>query len=92
MDVWIDGQSATLIRQRLESGPYPDAAAVVHEALRLLDERDRVQALRAELQVGLDQIDRGETVDFTLELLDELASEAEQNARAGKPVRDAVMP
>ncbi len=92
MDVRVDGRSATLIRQRVASGRFADAAAVVREALRLLDERDHGQALRAELQIGLDQIERGETVDFTPELLDELTIEAEQNAREGKPIRDAVKP
>lgn len=92
MDVWLDGQSATLIRQRVASGRFADAAAVVREALQLLDERDRGEALRAELQIGLEQIARGEVVDFTPELLDDLTREAEQNAREGKPVRDAVKP
>jgi antitoxin ParD1/3/4 len=92
MNVLIDGQSERLIRERVDSGRYPDAPAVVREALRLLDERDRLQELRAELQIGLEQIERGEVVDYTPELLDELAREAEQNAKDGKPVRDAVKP
>ena len=57
-----------------------------------MDERDRAQALRADLQIGLEQIERGEVGDFTPELLDELAREAEQNARDGEPVWDAVKP
>lgn len=92
MQVLVDGQSEALIRRKVDTGHYPDASAVVREALRLLDERDRLQALRADLQVGLDQIDRGDVVEFTPELLDDLAREAEQNARDGEPVRDAVKP
>lgn len=90
MNVRVDAHSETLIRQKVDSGLYADASAVVHDALRLLDEHDRVRVLRAELQIGLDQIERGEVIEFTPELLDDLAREAEQNARDGKPVRDAV--
>ncbi len=57
-----------------------------------MDDRDRMQALRDELQVGLEQIERGAVIDFTPDLLDELAREAEQNARDGKPIREAVKP
>ena len=80
------------IDEKVRSGQYPDASAVVREALRLLDERERVDELRVELQIGLAQIERGETVEYTPELLEQLAHEAERNARLGKPVKDAVTP
>jgi len=73
MNVIVDAHSETLNRQRVDSGRYPDASAVVSAALRMLDEHDRVQELRANLQIGLDQIERGEVVEFTPELLDDLA-------------------
>ncbi|MDP9366608.1 MAG: type II toxin-antitoxin system ParD family antitoxin [Chloroflexota bacterium] len=92
MNVLIDAASEIVIRERVESGRYPDAAAVVRDALRLLDERGRLEALRAELRIGLEQAERGEVVDFTPELLDALARDAERNARDGKPVRDVVKP
>ncbi len=92
MQVPVNGQAEQLIRQKVAGGLYPNPSAVVREALRLLDERDRLETLRAELRIGLEQIERGEVVDFTPELLDELVLESEQNARDGKPVRDAVKP
>ena len=71
-----------------------DAATVVREAMRLLIERDHqhAHALRAELRIGLEQIERGDLVDVSPDLLDQLVDEAEENARNGKPVRDAVKP
>jgi hypothetical protein len=40
----------------------------------------------------LEQIERGEVIEFTPELLEELVREAEENMRLGKPVRSAVRP
>jgi antitoxin ParD1/3/4 len=52
----------------VESGLYLSASEVVREALRLLEERDMLQALkheelRREIQIGIDQADRGELLD-----------------------------
>jgi antitoxin ParD1/3/4 len=93
MQVDLDPRVAGLIRQQVESGQYHNASEVVGEAMRLMLERDRrLQQLRAEVAIGVEQFERGEVVDFTLELLDELSREAEENARKGKPVKDAVKP
>lgn len=43
MIVRLDAHSETLIRQKVDSGRYADASAVVHDALRLLDEHDRLR-------------------------------------------------
>ena len=92
MRVDLDAQFAALVRGKGESGSYADAEDVVRAAPRLLDEHDRHSALRAELLIGFPQIERGERVDFTPELLDQLVGESEEDARAGKPVKDAVGP
>ncbi|HET8524825.1 MAG TPA: hypothetical protein VFL82_16460 [Thermomicrobiales bacterium] len=56
------------------------------------DRERRLQELRADIAVGLEQIERGEVIEFTPELLEELVREAEENMRLGKPVRSAVRP
>jgi antitoxin ParD1/3/4 len=68
MNVSLTPELEKLIQDKVKSGRYLSASEVVREALRLLEERDRVQqikldALRRELQVGIDQIERGEVVD-----------------------------
>ena len=68
MNVSLTPELEQLIRTKVQSGLYLSASEVVREALRLLEERDRVQAmklaeLRKEIQVGLDQADRGELLD-----------------------------
>ncbi|MBS3800181.1 MAG: type II toxin-antitoxin system ParD family antitoxin [Thioalkalivibrio sp.] len=65
MNVSLTPQLETLIRRKLDSGLYHSASEVIREALRLLEERDTLQAaklerLRDDLGEGLDALDRGE--------------------------------
>jgi len=68
MNVSLTPELEKLIQDKVKSGRYLSASEVVQEALRLLEERDRTQeikldALRRDLQVGIDQIERGEIID-----------------------------
>ena len=59
MNVSLTPQLEDLIKRKVESGLYGSASEVIREALRLLDERDRLHAmrleeLRAEIKKGLD--------------------------------------
>ncbi len=68
MNVSLTPELEQLIHKKVESGLYLSASEVVREALRLLEERDRLNALkleelRKEIQVGIDQADRGELLD-----------------------------
>jgi antitoxin ParD1/3/4 len=68
MGVSLTPEIERLILEKVESGLYLSANEVLHEALRLLEERDKVQAmkleeLRKEIRIGLDQADRGELLD-----------------------------
>lgn len=59
MNVNLTPQLEELVRSKVESGLYGSASEVVREALRLMDEQDRVRAakleqLRAEVRRGLD--------------------------------------
>jgi len=52
------------VKQKVESGLYNNASEVVRESLRLMLERDAMlQRLKAEIEVGLGQLQRGEGVD-----------------------------
>ena len=70
MNVSLTPKLEELIKQKVESGMYNSSSEVVREALRLLDERDKIMEMRLaefnrEIQIGLDQLDRGEYVEFT---------------------------
>ena len=59
MNVNLTPQLEALVRSKVESGLYNSASEVVREALRLMDEKDRVYAaklaqLKTELRRGLD--------------------------------------
>jgi len=92
MHVAIKPQDEEVIRQRIETGQFDDAADVVHAALNALEERDRFNRLQAELKIGLDQFERGEGAPFTRERFEQIKSRAYENWRNGKPIKDAVKP
>jgi antitoxin ParD1/3/4 len=53
------------VSRELASGKYGSEAEVVSAALRLLEQRERkLDALRAAIQVGVDQLERGEFVEI----------------------------
>jgi antitoxin ParD1/3/4 len=53
-----------LVRRKVASGRYESASAVVHEGLRLLEERDRdVRQMKQEIELGWQQTERGEVHD-----------------------------
>ena len=68
MNVSLTPELEQLIHTKVDSGLYLSASEVVREALRLLEERDRVNAMKLEelrrtIQIGIDQANRGELLD-----------------------------
>ena len=54
-----------LVRQEMATGKYASPDQMLLEAVRLLAERNRRRdALRQEVQIGRDQLDRGEYTDY----------------------------
>ncbi|MFT7389630.1 MAG: antitoxin ParD1/3/4 [Candidatus Endobugula sp.] len=65
MNVLLRPQLEHFVKQKVNTGLYNSASEVLREALRLLEEQDNVKqhkldALRKDLDVGLEQLDRGE--------------------------------
>lgn len=72
MDVPLTPELERLVKSKVESGGYPSAGEVVGEALRLLEERDRLrdarfERLRREVQAGVEQLDRGESTPLDVQ-------------------------
>jgi len=83
MDVTLTPELERLIHDKVASGLYTSEDEVLREALRLLKDRDELRILavedfRWEVQKGLDQLDRGESV---------LLDRAYQNRRAASAGR-----
>lgn len=71
MNVSLTPELEGLIREKVESGMYQTASEVVREGLRLLRDRDedrqqRLEDLRREIQIGVDEADRGELAPLNL--------------------------
>jgi antitoxin ParD1/3/4 len=92
LSVTLAPQHEAFIRKKIESGLYSDADQVLGEALRLLEERDKLATLRAAVAIGDEQIARGEVVEWTPDLMERLKREATENARNGKPIKADVRP
>jgi antitoxin ParD1/3/4 len=92
MNVSLTPQLEAMIRQRVESGRYNSASEVVREALRLLEERERVQHLRSLLAVGLEDERRGELVEFTPDWVQDLDRRVEERFLRGEEPNPDVCP
>ena len=78
-----------MIRDKVESGLYSNASEVVREGLRLLEQHDRRhqrQTIDELIQVGLDQIERGEGRELTPELWQSMIERGNEMTRLGEPI------
>jgi putative addiction module CopG family antidote len=80
------------VQLAVASGEYASEGDVVAAGLRLLHERKvRLEKLRAELQIGRDQLDRGEFTEHDeeslRELFDEIQEAGQSRYNASKTVR-----
>ena len=68
MNVSLTPELEAMINSKVQSGMYNTASEVVREGLRLIQERDEIRekklaALRADIQLGIDDIEAGRIVD-----------------------------
>ena len=92
MNVKLTPESATRVQARVKTGQYDAPARVVEAALRLLDDHERLNRLRAEVAIGAAQLARGEGGRYSEDLMERLKVESVENARRGKPTKDVVRP
>jgi antitoxin ParD1/3/4 len=68
VNVSLTAELERWVAAKVEGGHYRSASEVVREGLRLLQEREeehaaRLEALRRDVEIGLDELDRGQGVD-----------------------------
>lgn len=68
MNVSLTPQLEKLVKDKVASGFYNSASEVIREALRLLEEHDRLKQMRLEelkkeIAIGLKQANEGDLVD-----------------------------
>ena len=72
MNVSLTPHFEELVKRKVKSGLYHSSSEVIREALRLLEERDRrLEGLRKEIVIGIEQADRGEVVPLDIETIKE---------------------
>ena len=67
MNISLTPELENLVNKKVASGLYTSASEVIREGLRLLEEQDRLREarlreLRKKIDVGLEQLDRGEHI------------------------------
>ena len=80
MNVSLTSELEQYVTRKVESGMYHSASEVIRDGLRLLKERDelhraRLEKIRKEIQVGIDQADRGMLSPFNEQTLEEVRTE-----------------
>lgn len=81
--VHLSEEIAAIVQRKVDQGLYANVETAITEAVRLLDEHDYERYLRAQLQVGIDEADRGEVLEWTPELNRQLFEEALEMHRQG---------
>jgi antitoxin ParD1/3/4 len=88
MNVHLTDELERLVKTKVQSGRYNSASEVVREALRLLEERDELRALRKEelrkkIAEGIEAVEAGRVQDGE-EVFERIDAELEQLERPGR--------
>ena len=93
MNIRFPSADETSIKQQVEAGLYSNATELVRDAVRRLrEDSQRRAAFRAALQVGEDQIARGQYRAYTLELFEDIKRNARAKAQLGQQPNPDVLP
>jgi antitoxin ParD1/3/4 len=69
MEIRLLGKAAEIVKAKVASGVYADAAAFISDIVLRADEFDqfKLEKLRREIQLGLDQLNRGEGIPLDMD-------------------------
>jgi antitoxin ParD1/3/4 len=80
----VDGH---YIKGKVESGFYTSENEAVRDAVRRMrEEEERIARFQAAVRIGDEQIERGETVPYSKELMEQISQRAVQRAKQGKTI------
>jgi antitoxin ParD1/3/4 len=84
MNISLTPELDDFVRQQVETGLYQSASEVVRDGLRLLMDREQIRKLRLDelrkkVAIGIEELDRGESVGME-ELLHELRTSQDKAA------------
>jgi antitoxin ParD1/3/4 len=79
MNIALTPDSEQYLREQLASGKYPSAEDVIAEALRRMRDDDRkMDDLRRDIAIGIEEADRGLTSEFNEATLERVKSRVKQ--------------
>lgn len=68
MKIHLDDELRAFLESEVESGHFKDVSEAINAAIRdKLEYRDKLDALRAEIQIGIDDLDAGRAGTLTRE-------------------------
>lgn len=87
MKLELDREYEALIQRKVESGRHANAAEVVEEALREMDERDEhLEYLKVAIAAAEASVAAGRVIDWTPDLMDQIQADADEADRLGLPI------
>jgi len=93
MNINLSPEMEKFVQSKVDTGFYSNASEVVRDAIRRMrEEEEKVAAMRAALKIGDDQLDKGQGVAYTSDLIKRTAEKAKDNARRGRKVNPDVIP
>jgi antitoxin ParD1/3/4 len=92
MSVHLTPRIEALIQQKIDAGQYETPDDLIEHALVALEQQERSASLRAKLQIGLDELQRGEGIPFSKDWSAERRQIAFERAVAGESPHPDVLP
>ena len=92
----LPDQLEAYVQYKIDSGLYSNGAEVIRDALRHMMDADeaaaKTQRLSEAVQLGFDQIDRGEGAAWTPELRQRIKQDTLKRAQEGRRPKADVLP
>lgn len=91
MHINLSPEIEQYLQLKVGTGFYSSASEVVRDAIRRMWEEDeKLERLRSAIQIGDEQLDRGEGIAYSASQLDKITEKALHNARNGKKIGSDV--
>lgn len=80
------------IKNTVAKGYYTSETELVRDAVRKLRENTGLDTMHNLLSVGLQQIEKGDTVPYSAAFMDTAVKQAQKDHQSGKPIPDELKP
>jgi|GEM_PF-3267042 len=92
MSITLNPQLEADVLSRVSSGRFADPMEVLNEAMRLLDEHEKRVAYRVAINDALAEVERGEYIVDSPDLMKRLIMEADHEDSLGLPMSEDALP